>query len=52
MANNEQQEKARKRRRKVIALIVGMVLALACKSLPPDYQVVCDAIVSVCTLGG
>lgn len=41
----------RKRRHKIIALIVGMLLALACKSLPHGYHVACDSIISLCTGG-
>lgn len=44
-------DKARKRRKKIIALIVGMVLALACKSLPQEYHVACDTVVKLCTGG-
>lgn len=29
----------------------GAVLALICNHLPTDYQVVCNAIARVCTLG-
>lgn len=47
----EAEQKARKRRNRFIALVVGMLLALVCKSLPPDYRTACDAIVSLCTSG-
>lgn len=33
------------------AVIAGIVLALACKSLPPDYQAPCAAIANLCTGG-
>ena len=44
-------EKAQKRRKKMIAALVGVALALTCQALPPDYQVPCQAIVQFCTGG-
>ena len=40
-----------RRQKRAIALIVGMLLALACKSLPQGYHAACDAIVKLCTGG-
>jgi hypothetical protein len=48
---DEEKKKAREKKYKRIAIVVGMVLALVCKSLPPDYQVVCDTIAQVCRGG-
>lgn len=31
------------------AAIAGVVLALVCKSLPPDYQAPCEALARICT---
>lgn len=52
MTEDETKALARqKRNRRLIALGVGMVLALVCKSLPSQYRVACDAILSLCTGG-
>lgn len=42
---------AKKKRLRRIALAVGILLAIVCKSLPPEYQVVCDTIAQVCRGG-
>lgn len=39
------------KRRMRYAAIAGAVLGLVCTLLPPEYQTVCSAIVSVCTGG-
>jgi hypothetical protein len=39
-------KKAKKWRR--WSALAGVVLALVCKSLPPEYQAVCEVIVSIC----
>lgn len=31
------------------AALAGVILALVCKSLPPDYQAVCEVIASLCS---
>ncbi len=33
------------------AVIVGVVLALICKTLPPDYRAICEAAAQLCTGG-
>lgn len=39
---------ALKKKRRRYAMIIGIALALACKSLPPDYQQVCKVVLSAC----
>lgn len=34
------------------AVLVGVVLALACHMVPQDYRAVCELLASVCTGGG
>ncbi len=46
--SDEQKPKSKWRR---YAIIAGVVLALVCKSLPPDYQGICEALATVCTGG-
>ncbi len=50
-SKRELSDAERKRRNRKIALIAGMVLALVCKSLPPHYHAVCNAIASLCSGG-
>lgn len=41
---------ARRRMKKIVAL-AGLILALTCQALPPEYQAPCQAIVHLCTGG-
>ena len=47
--------KALERRRKLKsaakAAVVGAVLALFCRALPPEYQGPCETIIKICTGG-
>lgn len=44
-------ESERRKRRLFIAAIAGVLLALACRALPPEYQKPCATIVHLCTGG-
>jgi hypothetical protein len=37
----------RRKRQRRIAAVAGVVLALACKTLPPDYQAPCEAVTKI-----
>jgi hypothetical protein len=39
--------KAAKKRATKIGAIVGMVLALACQAVPPDYQAACAVVAQI-----
>lgn len=39
------------RRLAALAAKLGVLLALACHIVPPDYRLLCDAIARVCTGG-
>lgn len=47
----DEEKKAREKKMRRIALIVGVVLALICKSLPPEYQTPCETLASICRGG-
>jgi hypothetical protein len=47
---DEEKKKIDKRRRR-IALLVGVVLALICHALPPDYRGPCETIAHICRGG-
>lgn len=40
-----------RRRKKWIAALVGVALAIICQALPPDFQKPCQTIVQLCTGG-
>ena len=44
-------DKKARRRKKWIAALIGVALALACQALPPDYRVPCQTVVQLCTGG-
>lgn len=46
-----EETKSSRRKKRIIAALVGTALALACQALPADYQKPCQAILSVCTGG-
>lgn len=33
------------------AVLVGVIVALVCKSLPPEYHAACEAVAKICTGG-
>ena len=39
------EEKARRRKKKIVVALVGVALGLACHVLPPDYRAPCQTIV-------
>lgn len=47
----DEERKARLKKWRRYAMLVGALLAIICKSLPHDYQAVCKAIASLCTGG-
>ncbi len=44
-------EVTKKRLHRSYVVLAGIILALVCKSLPPNYQAPCAAIVNLCTGG-
>lgn len=34
------------------AALIGAILALLCRALPPEYQGPCETILKICTAGG
>lgn len=48
----DEERKATLRKWRRRAVIIGVVLGLVCKMLPPDYQAPCAAIAKLCTFGG
>lgn len=38
-------------KRAIIAVLVGVLLALLCRALPASYQTPCETIVNICTGG-
>lgn len=42
---------ARKRKAKhaAVAAVVGAILALLCRALPPEYQGPCETVLKICT---
>ncbi len=53
MSEIETKEMARRRKvhKAVKAALLGAVLALVCRALPPDYQGPCETVVKICTGG-
>ncbi len=47
----ETKQMARKRKLKKVVktAVVGVLLALACRALPPDYQGPCETVIKLCT---
>lgn len=43
---NADEEKRARRNKRILVAIVGVVLALACRALPPEYQNPCQIIVN------
>jgi hypothetical protein len=51
MSEAKASDKALQRKRAVKALLLGAILALACRALPHAYQVPCETLVKLCTGG-
>jgi hypothetical protein len=41
----------RKLKQTVKTALIGMLLALGCRALPPEYQGPCETVIKVCTGG-
>lgn len=41
----------RKRKMKIASAVIGAVLALVCRALPPEYQGPCETVLKLCTGG-
>lgn len=40
-----------KRQRVIVSLLAGVLLAIVCQELPPDYRAVCEILATTCTGG-
>jgi hypothetical protein len=45
-------DKRRKRKRALIVAAFGVLLALACRALPSEYQTPCATVIKLCVGGG
>ena len=43
--------KAKRRKKRILAALIGVALALTCQALPVDYQKPCQTIITLCTGG-
>jgi hypothetical protein len=51
MTETKEMIRKRKLKRAAKAAVLGAVLALICRALPPEYQVACETVISLCTGG-
>lgn len=52
MSQPKKDNKARTRRMRTWGILLGVVLAVACNSVPEDYQTACRAVAELAAYGG